>query len=157
MLSVIQKAVDNVHSAGGPFGAAIVKLHEDGRMEVVSIEGNAVTKSNDPTAHAEVQAIRAACTKLGTFDLRGHILVTSCYPCPMCCGASMWARVDKVYYAATAADAADGGFDDRVFYEEIAKPDAERRAPLLPVDGLTKEQRVAPFTAWKELACRTDY
>lgn len=133
------------------------------------LQGNAVTKCNDPTAHAEVQAIRAACAKLGTFDLRGHVLVTSCYPCPMCCGASMWARVDKVcvdrralqldtslltiksgaclvrmpsgrrkistsrtpaflshfpsqvYYAATAQDAADGGFDDRVFYEEIAK------------------------------------
>lgn len=116
-----------------------------------------MTRSVDPTAHAEVTAIRAACKKLNTFDLSGHIMVTSCYPCAMCFGACYWAHVDKVIYAATPKDAADAGFDDVFIYEEIRLGETERRIPFAPVPELSEEERIAPFTAWKNEVAKTPY
>jgi tRNA(Arg) A34 adenosine deaminase TadA len=128
-------------NAGGPFGAVVA---QDG---VILGEGfNQVTTTNDPTAHAEIVAIRAACRALGRFDLRGCEIYTSCEPCPMCLGAILWARLDGVRYGNTHADAAAIGFDDEALYREIAKPIPERGLPmrrLLPAEAL------AVFEAWR--------
>jgi guanine deaminase len=123
---------------GGPFGAVIVR---DG--EVIARTHNEVLKTNDPTAHAEILAIREASRKLGTFDLSGCVLYTSCYPCPMCMGAVLWARIPTVYYASSMDDAAKGGFDDRQFYAMIQNPQAA--LDLQPVDA---EGGKALFNAW---------
>ena len=126
---------------GGPFGAVIVK---DGK--VVAEGSNTVTVDNDPTAHAEVNAIRRACAVLGTFDLSGCELYTSCEPCPMCLAACYWAHISRVYYAAGRDDAAAAGFDDDMIYVEVAKPFDERKLPfiqLLPEEGLR------PFLLWR--------
>ena len=106
---------------GGPFGAVVVR-----EGKVVGHGWNRVTSANDPTAHAEVEAIRAACAKLGTFSLAGCEIYASCEPCPMCLAAIYWARIDALYYAATREDAADAGFDDMLIYHEILKPIMER-------------------------------
>jgi len=111
-----------LHEKGGPFGCIIVK---DGK--IIAEGCNSVTSNNDPTAHAEVVAIRNACKKLGAYQLEGCILYTSCEPCPMCLGAIYWARPDKVFYANTRQDAASIGFDDEFIYKEIPLPDAERQ------------------------------
>ena len=142
MRRAIRLAEENAASGnGGPFGAVIVK---DGK--VVAEGSNTVTVDNDPTAHAEVNAIRRACAVLGTFDLSGCELYTSCEPCPMCLAACYWAHVSKVFYAAGREDAADAGFDDDMIYVEVAKPLDERKLPfiqLLPEEGLR------PFMLWK--------
>lgn len=142
MRRAISLAEDNASSGnGGPFGAVIVK---DGK--VVAEGSNTVTVDNDPTAHAEVTAIRRACAVLGTFDLSGCELYTSCEPCPMCLAACYWAHVSKVFYAAGREDAADAGFDDEMIYVEVAKQLNERKLPfvqLLPEEGLR------PFMLWK--------
>ena len=111
--------------SGGPFGALIAR---DG--EIISEGWNRVPSSNDPTAHAEVVAIRAAAQSLGTHVLKGCTLYTSCEPCPMCLAATYWARIDHVFYANTRADAASGGFDDQVFYDELSKPETHRALPM---------------------------
>lgn len=134
---------------GGPFGAVIVK---DGI--VVAKSGNKVTTTNDPTAHAEVAAIRIACRKLKTFDLSGCVVYTSCEPCPMCLSAIYWARIDKIYYANTKTDAADIGFDDQFIYEEIERPIAERK---VPVRQLLREEAQSAFRQWKASELRVDY
>ena len=134
---------------GGPFGAIIVR---DG--QVVGVGNNQVTSSNDPTAHAEVVAIRDACKKLGTFQLTDCILYTSCEPCPMCLGAIYWARPKAVYYAGTKSDAADAGFDDRFIYEEINTELAQRKIPMIQLD---REAALALFEAWKRKEDRTNY
>lgn len=113
---------------GGPFGAVIVR-----EGEIIASGHNEVLKTNDPTAHAEITAIRRASKALGTFDLSECILYTSCYPCPMCMGAIFWARIPTVYYASSMDDAAEGGFDDRVFYEMIHHP--ENALDLRPIDA----------------------
>ncbi|WP_447645156.1 nucleoside deaminase [Nocardioides zeae] len=133
-------AVANVHEGGGPFGAVVVR---DG--ELVSTGQNRVTPTLDPTAHAEVQAIRAACRELGTFTLAGCVLYSSCEPCPMCAAASLWARVDRVVYAADRDDAARGGFDDRAFYDLMASPRADWTTPVVQV---RPTDATAPFDAW---------
>ena len=142
MRTAIRLAEENAASGnGGPFGAVIVK---DGK--VVAEGSNTVTVDNDPTAHAEVNAIRRACAVLGTFDLSGCELYTSCEPCPMCLAACYWAHVSKVFYAAGREDAADAGFDDEMIYVEVAKQLNERKLPfvqLLPEEGLR------PFMLWK--------
>lgn len=142
MRRAIRLAENNAASGnGGPFGAVIVK---DGK--VVAEGSNTVTVDNDPTAHAEVTAIRRACAVLGTFDLSGCELYTSCEPCPMCLAACYWAHVSKVFYAAGREDAADAGFDDEMIYVEVAKQLNERKLPfvqLLPEEGLR------PFMLWK--------
>lgn len=145
-------ATDNVRNAGGPFGAIVVT--SDGQV----FEGvNRVTADLDPSAHAEVTAIRNACQGLGTFDLHGAVLYTSCEPCPMCLATSLWARIDRVYFAADRDDAADAGFDDAVFYRYF-EGDAEDRA-IMPVaqEVLPPTQRIAPFTEWSTTATRIDY
>src|ERR1700757_2669307 len=115
MQEAIELSVNNVKSGrGGPFGAVVVK---DGR--IIAVSANSVTSTNDPTAHAEVNAIREACRALGTFQLDGCEIYTSCEPCPMCLGAIYWARPDRVYFAATAGDAAATGFDYSFLYEEL--------------------------------------
>jgi len=119
-------SLENIESSnGGPFGAVIAK---DGNIIAEGV--NEVTGRADPTAHAEVVAIRRACQKLGSYDLAGCTLYTSCEPCPMCLGAIYWARLDAVYYAATRSDAARAGFDDALIYDEISKPPASRTIPF---------------------------
>ncbi len=145
----IELAVDNVAAGGGPFGALIVR---DG---VAVAEGqNRVTRDLDPTAHAEVVAIRAACRAIGDFSLAGAVLYTSCEPCPLCLSAALWARVDRVVFAADRHDAARGGFDDREFYELFSTPREEWH---LPIDSLRVEASPAPFDAWLAHEARTDY
>ncbi|VAW11334.1 Guanine deaminase [hydrothermal vent metagenome] len=129
---------------GGPFGVVIVK---DG--QVIAEGFNQVTSTNDPTAHAEVSAIRAACAKLGTFSLAGCEIYTSCEPCPMCLSAIYWARLDRIYFANTRQEAADIGFDDEFLYREIARPIAERSIPTTRLDleaarSVFEEWRVKP-------------
>jgi tRNA(Arg) A34 adenosine deaminase TadA len=137
----IALATENVVSgAGGPFGAVIAR---DGR---IAAEGaNTVTASNDPTAHAEVNAIRAAARALGTFTLAGCQLYSSCEPCPMCLAAAHWARLDAIFYGASAADAARAGFDDAFLYQELRKDRAERK---LPATQLLSQEAWASFAAW---------
>jgi tRNA(Arg) A34 adenosine deaminase TadA len=134
-------ATENVVSGkGGPFAAVIVK---DGR--IVGEGANSVTSTYDPTAHGEVNAIRAACAALGTFTLAGCQLYTSCEPCPMCLSASYWARLDAIYYGSSAADAARAGFDDAFLYGELRKEQSER---ALPETQLLSEEAWASFAAW---------
>lgn len=145
----IELATANVADSGGPFGAVIVT--SDGQ----AFDGvNRVTASNDPTAHAEVTAIRNACAALETFDLSGAVLYTSCEPCPMCLASALWARIDRVVYAADRHDAAAAGFDDAVFYEYFETP-VEKRS--MPVAQLSGQSRTAPFEAWNAAASRTEY
>jgi tRNA(Arg) A34 adenosine deaminase TadA len=128
--------------AGGPFGAVIVK---DGR--IIAEGWNQVTSANDPTAHAEIMAIRNACAALGTFQLPGCSIYASCEPCPMCLGAIYWARLERIYYANTRAEAARIGFDDALIYNEIALPPEARR---IPATRLLAEEAMAAFRAWDE-------
>lgn len=145
----VELAVANVGEGGGPFGAVVVK---DG--DVVATGQNRVTRDLDPTAHAEVMAIRAACARLGEFALSGCTLYASCEPCPLCVSASLWARVDRVVYAADRDDAARGGFDDRMFYDLFAR---DRATWPMPVSAMSLDGSFAPFTAWLDQAGRTPY
>ena len=146
----IQLATQNVTTGrGGPFAAVVV------RNGVIAGEGvNTVTASLDPTAHGEVNAIRAAAKALGTFSLTGCELYTSCEPCPMCLAASHWARLDAVYYGASAADAARAGFDDAFLYEEFRKPPAQRS---LPTTQLLGDEAWASFAAWLQSTNKIEY
>ena len=134
---------------GGPFGCVIVR---DG--EVVGRGCNRVTSTNDPTAHAEVVAIRDACQQLGTFQLTGCTLYASCEPCPMCLGAIYWARPDRIVYGAFHTDAAGAGFDDQFIYEEIDKPRDQRR---IPMQNCLRDEADAVFREWAALDLRTPY
>lgn len=125
---------------GTPFGAVIVK---NGKL--VAKSANKVAASNDPTAHAEVAAIRLACKKLQTFDLSGCVIYTSCEPCPMCLGAIYWAKLDMIYYANSKEDAARTNFDDQLIYNEIDKPMAERK---LPIKQLLRNEALKAFELW---------
>lgn len=137
-----EMAMQNVlTNHGGPFGAVIVK---DG--VVVGIGNNHVVKNNDPTAHAEVMAIRNACETLGTFDLTGCTLYTSCYPCPMCFSAIIWANITTVYYGNTKEDAADIGFRDEMIYKALENPE-NGPLSLIPMD---RDETIKAFTAFKE-------
>ena len=135
--------------AGGPFGAVVVK---DG--QVVAEGWNQVTSTNDPTAHAEVVAIRRACTALGRFDLRGAVLYTSCEPCPMCLAAAYWARLDAVVFGNTRVEAAAIGFDDQWLYDEVPKP-IEARS--LPMRRLLGAEALEAFAAWAEKPSKIAY
>lgn len=150
MEEAIRLAVENVkNSTGGPFGAVVVK---DGK--IVAACSNTVTPDNDPTAHAEVNAIREACRQLGTYQLEGCEVYTSCEPCPMCLGAIYWARPEKVYYACTKEDAAEAGFDDSFIYREIALPEAQRSIPFLN----EKETGAGEaFQLWRENPEKVEY
>jgi guanine deaminase len=145
----VELAKRNVDDGGGPFGALIVK---DERVVATGV--NQVTSTPDPTAHGEIVAIRRACEELDTFKLDGCVLVSSCEPCPMCLAASLWARVDKILYAADRDDAAKAGFDDRAFYEKFAQP---RDTWDVPVIRLSEVDGFAPFAAWLDRPDRVEY
>lgn len=146
----IEMAVQNVRAGqGGPFAALIVR---DG--EIIGRGTNVVTTRNDPTAHAEVTAIRRACETSNDFELKGCTMYATCEPCPMCLGAAYWARLDRVYYAATREDAAAANFDDRHIYEELAKPPNERR---IPMEHRLEEEAQRPFEAWLDYDDRVTY
>ena len=145
----IELATSNVGGGGGPFGAVVVR---DG---IVIAEGqNRVTADLDPTAHAEVVAIRTACKFIGDFSLAGMTLYSSCEPCPLCLSAALWARVDRVVFAADRDDAARGGFDDREFYELFTR---DRSTWHIAVEALRPDNAPEPFDAWLAHESRTDY
>ncbi len=145
----IELAVENVRRGGGPFAALVVRAGE-----AIATGVNRVTLSNDPTAHAEVVAIREACRVLGTFQLADCDLYASCEPCPMCLGAIYWARPARVYFAASREDAAAAGFDDDFIYQEIGLAAEARRIPML---RLRDEAAARPFAAWLKNSARTKY
>lgn len=150
----MEKAIDLARegmtkNAGGPFGCVIVK---DGK--VVGQGHNEVTSSFDPTAHAEIVAIRRATKNLNDYELQGCILYTSCEPCPMCLGAIYWARPEQVFYACTKEDAADVNFDDQFIYEEIEKPYEERE---IPMQNLLRQKAITVFKEWEQKEDKTPY
>lgn len=149
MRQAICLGTENVSHGGGPFGAVIAR-----KGEIIATGVNRVTQQCDPTAHAEVQAIRAAAARLGTFCLEGCSIYTSCEPCPMCLGAIYWARLSHVYYGCTQHDAAEAGFDDSFIYRELALPASARH---LPAERLLGEEALATFEAWKKQLDRTEY
>jgi tRNA(Arg) A34 adenosine deaminase TadA len=143
MKKAITLAMNNVETdKGGPFGAVIVK---DG--QIIGTGSNLVTQTNDPTAHAEIVAIREATSKLGTFDLSGCEIYASCEPCPMCLGAIYWAKINKLYYAATKDDAAKANFDDSFIYKEFSLQKNERRMSSLQ---LMRDDAIKVFEAWNQ-------
>jgi guanine deaminase len=150
MVRAIQLSMENVQSGrGGPFGAVVVMENR------IIAEGiNQVTLTNDPTAHAEMLAIRQACQKLGVFELKECELYTSCEPCPMCLGGIYWARLSRVYYGNLAEDAAQAGFDDSFIYREIAQPHSDRTIPMVQ---MMRKEALAAFRAWKDLPDKAAY
>jgi guanine deaminase len=150
MARAIQLSIEGVQSGhGGPFGCVIVY-----HREIIAEGVNQVTSTNDPTAHAEVQAIRKACQKLGTFELKNCELYTSCEPCPMCLGAIYWARISKIYFANTAEDAASIGFDDSFIYGELKETHSQRKIPTLQI---MREEALAGFRHWQQKHDRIHY
>src|ERR1700761_2316332 len=150
MRRAIALATENVISgAGGPFAAVVVRAGE-----VIATGVNQVTATNDPTAHGEVVAIRAACKALGSFQLAGCAVYTSCEPCPMCLAAIYWARCEAIFYGNTAADAAAAGFDDAFLYDELKRPVNARTIPTI---NMLHGQAVASFDAWRAQLGRIDY
>lgn len=142
MRRAIQLSIESVKHGGGPFGAVIVK-----EGKIIAEAANRVTLDNDPTAHAEVNAIRQAARSLGRFDLSGCDIYTSCEPCPMCLGAIYWAHLDHIYYGCNRRDAADAGFDDEFIYEELSLAPAERQKMM---EVLLPDESLAAFRMWKE-------
>ena len=149
MRKAIELSIESVHNGGGPFGAVIAR-----EGEIIAEGSNGVTIYNDPTAHAEVTAIRKACEKLGTFELKGCEIYTSCEPCPMCLGAIYWAHLDKIYYANDRKDAADIGFDDDFIYQEIeVKPQYRKK----PSEILMREEGLEAFRIWNKKTDKIEY
>ena len=142
MRRAIQLSLESVKHGGGPFGAVIVK-----EGKIIAEAANRVTLDNDPTAHAEVNAIRQAARSLGRFDLSGCDIYTSCEPCPMCLGAIYWAHLDHIYYGCNRRDAADAGFDDEFIYQELSLAPAERQKAMA---ALLPDESLAAFRMWKE-------
>ena len=150
MARAIQLSMENVDSGrGGPFGAVVVR---DGA--IIAEGANRVTSANDPTAHAEVVAIREACQKLGVFALVGCEIYSSCEPCPMCLGAIYWARLSRVYFGNADADASKIGFDDSLIYRELAQPHSQRKIPMIQ---MMREQALAAFHAWENKPNKIEY
>jgi len=150
MLEAIELSIAGMQqNEGGPFGAVVVK-----NGVIVGRGNNKVTATNDPTAHAEVTAIRDACRNLNSFQLDGCVIYTSCEPCPMCLGAIYWARPDKVYFACTKKDAADAGFDDDFIYLEIVKPFSDRS---IVFEQLSRNEALKAFELWKQKEDKTAY
>jgi guanine deaminase len=150
MKQAIDLAAENVVAGeGGPFGALIVRYGE-----IIASGVNQVTSTNDPTAHAEVVAIRAACTKLGVFQLTGCEVYTSCEPCPMCLSAIYWSRCAAIFYGNTAGDAADAGFDDSFLYEEVCRPLDQRK---IPIKRLLGNEALESFNAWRTQIDKIEY
>jgi guanine deaminase len=146
-IELAQQGIDS--NVGGPFGCVIAK---DG--QIVGEGSNSVTSTNDPTAHAEVVAIRNACKNLNAFQLDGCVIYTSCEPCPMCLGAIYWARPEMVYYAATRDDAAVAGFDDDFIYTELDKPLGQRQ---MKMESMSRDEALKVFTNWKIKEDKTEY
>lgn len=149
MREAIRLSVENVENGGGPFGAVIAR---DG--EIVATGVNRVTANNDPTAHAEVSAIRKACEALNTFDLSGCEIFSSCEPCPMCLGAIYWAHIDKIYFGNNKDDAKAINFDDSFIYDELALERGERR---LPTEVLLDNEAIKAFEMWRDKADKVEY
>jgi guanine deaminase len=150
MFEAIKKADENILTGkGGPFGAVVVR-----NGQIIASAGNRVTSTNDPTAHAEVVAIREACKTLDTFDLTGCEIYASCEPCPMCLGAIMWARIDKLYFAANRNDASKAGFDDELFYTELALPHEKR---VLKPTQMLQDEANKVFNKWVETIDKIPY
>ena len=150
MQMAIKLSAQNVtEGLGGPFGAVIAS-----GSELIAASANTVVPTNDPTAHAEISAIRLACQNLNTFNLEGCVIYTSCEPCPMCLGAIYWARLDKIYYANTKADAAAIGFDDDHIYEELGKPMNDRKLPFVQ---LMRDEALQAFKQWENSEAKTNY
>lgn len=149
MREAIKLSLDNIDHDGGPFGAVIVK---DGK--IIARGANRVTVSVDPTAHAEVNAIREAARVLGTFDLSGCEIYTSCEPCPMCLGAIYWAHLDKVYYGNTKVDAKEIGFDDSFIYDELALPLEKRHLNVVP---MMRDEAIKAFEKWENKSDKIEY
>jgi guanine deaminase len=150
MARAIELAVENVRSGnGGPFGAVVVR---NGR--IIAEGANSVTTDNDPTAHAEIVAIRKACKNLGVFELRDCEVYTSCEPCPMCLGAIYWTRPGSVFFGCTAADAAEAGFDDSFIYHEIPRPHTERE---IPMHQIMREEALESFRTWERQPNKIPY
>lgn len=150
MARAITLSLENIRSnRGGPFAALVVR-----DAEVISEGVNRVTPTNDPTAHAEIVAIREACRKLKRFDLAGCEIYATCEPCPMCLGAIYWSHLAKIYFANTAADAAKLGFDDSLIYGEIRRPAPERRIPMIP---LMRDDAIKVFHAWQAKPDKISY
>lgn len=149
MREAIRLSIENVANGGGPFGAVIAR---DG--EIIATGVNRVTATHDATAHAEVNAIRAAGRKLGTFDLKGCTIYSSCEPCPMCLGAVYWAHLDKLFYGNSKADARDIGFDDSFIYEEMELPRGRRS---LPSEAMLEEEAIKAFHLWRDKEDKIEY
>ena len=150
MREAIRLSIENVQSGnGGPFGTVIVK-----NGNIIASGVNKVTQSSDPTAHAEIVAIRSACETLGTFQLVGCEIYCSCEPCPMCLGAIYWARPDRIYYANTRKDAANINFDDNFIYNELDVSISQRK---LPTTQLLRDEAQMAFTQWRESTAKTEY
>jgi len=150
MARAIQLSMDNVQSGrGGPFGAVVVKGNA-----ILGEGANQVTSTKDPTAHAEVIAIRDACRKLGTFELAGCEIYSSCEPCPMCLGAIYWARLSRIYYANADEDASRIGFDDSLIYRELSQPRSQRKIPMVQ---MMRTEALAAFRAWENKPDKIDY
>jgi guanine deaminase len=150
MKMAIELATANVVSGrGGPFGAVIVRAGV-----VVASGANSVTATNDPTAHAEITAIRNACKELGTFELRGMEIYSSCEPCPMCLTAIYWARCESLYFASTAQDAAEAGFDDSYLYQQVRRAISERDLPTM---NFMRDEGLESFNAWRLYEGRIEY
>jgi tRNA(Arg) A34 adenosine deaminase TadA len=149
MREAIRLANESVSRGGGPFGAVIVK---DG--EVIAGSSNSVTIDNDPTAHAEVNTIREACRRLGTFDLSGCTIYSSCEPCPMCLGAIYWARISRIFYGNNRKDAHDIDFADDFIYEELDRPMDQRTVPIIP---LLRNEALHTFRLWEAKTDKTEY
>ena len=149
MQKAIELSIKNIHNNGGPFGCVIVKNNK-----IISEGVNGVTQNNDPTAHAEIVAIRNACKKLHTFDLSGCELYTSCEPCPMCLSAIYWSHIDLVYYGNSRENAAEIQFDDKFIYDEMKKDINERKIPLKQI---LKDEAIKAFDLWTETENKTKY
>ena len=149
MREAIRLANESVRKGGGPFGAVIVK--DD---KIIAGSANRVTIDLDPTAHAEVNTIREACRSLGTFDLSGCVIYTSCEPCPMCLGAIYWAHIDRIYYGNNRKDARDIDFADDFIYEELDRPMDERTVPIIP---MLRDEALESFRLWSEKEDKTEY
>jgi len=149
MQRAIELSVENINNGGGPFGAVIVK---DGK--IISEGTNRVTADHDPTAHAEISAIRQAAKKLNTFDLSGCIIYTSCEPCPMCLAAIYWAHLDKIYFGNTKTDAKNIGFDDSFIYDELKLNPADRK---ITMEHLLPDEAILAFEDWKNKEDKVEY
>jgi len=149
MHEAIKQSLLSVEKGGGPFGAVIVK-----NGEIIARGANSVTQTNDPTAHAEVNAIRLAASKLNTYNLEGCEIYTSCEPCPMCLGAIYWAHIDRIYYGNTKKDAKNIGFDDSFIYEELELPLEKRKVKAVQLE---KDEAIKAFKNWELKEDKTEY